>query len=192
MSALTYDLDQHLLELSHGLEHIRETWPLIDRWAARLADAFEHGHKLLVAGNGGSAALAAHLTGELLGRFRDDRRSLPAVWIGADQSACTAIGNDFGFEHVFARPITALGSPGDVVLLVSTSGRSQNLIVAAAAARERGCDVWALTGAAPNPLAAASDHVLTTPGSTAIVQELQQVVVHLLCEAIDARVLGGP
>ena len=190
VSIVTTTPVERFAELDRGIAHVREVWPLIDRWGGRLVDAFAAGRKLLVAGNGGSAALAAHLSGELLGRFCDDRVALPAIWVGADQSASTAIGNDFGFQHVFSRQIGALGAPGDVVMLLSTSGRSENLRTAVAAAHDRSCSVWSLTGPAPNPLAAMSDEVLPLPGCTAVVQELHQIVVHLLCESIDARVVG--
>jgi phosphoheptose isomerase len=164
-----------------------ESADLLTRWASALVDAFSEGATLFVAGNGGSAALASHLSGELLGRYQGERRPLPGVWLGADQATLTAVGNDYGFANVFARQVIALARPGDVVLLLSTSGRSNNLLAAAAAAREVGCECWSMTGPAPNPLADVSDHVLTYQGSTPLVQEFQQIAVHLLCELIDAE-----
>jgi phosphoheptose isomerase len=107
------------------------------------------------------------------------------VWLGADQATLTAVGNDYGFINVFARQVVALARPGDVLMLISTSGRSENLLAAAAAARQVQCECWSLTGPAPNPLADVSDHVLTYPGATPLVQEFQQIAVHLLCELVD-------
>ena len=164
---------------------------MLVRWSSALVDVFAEGGTLYIAGNGGSAALAAHLSGEMLGRYQNDRRPLPAVWLGADQATLTAVGNDYGFANVFARQVVALARPGDVLMLISTSGRSNNLLAAVAAAREVGCECWSMTGPAPNPLADVSDHVLTYPGSTPLVQEFQQIAVHLLCELVDHELSAG-
>ncbi|GAA3879322.1 D-sedoheptulose-7-phosphate isomerase [Streptomyces sedi] len=155
-------------------------------WGRRLAGVLPAGGRLLAAGNGGSAAQAQHLTAEFVGRYRDERPPFAAVALHAETSAVTAIGNDYGFEQVFARQVTAHGRPGDVVLLLSTSGGSGNLLAAAEAARDAGVRVWAMTGPAPNPLAARADAAVTVDApSTATVQELHLVALHVVCEAFD-------
>jgi phosphoheptose isomerase len=161
------------------------------RWGTVLAERLAGGHRLLVAGNGGSAAEAQHLTAELLGRFDHDRRPFAAIALHADTSSLTAIGNDYGYEQVFARQVSAHARPRDVLLLLSVSGRSPNLLLAAAAGRTAGATVWALTGPAPNPLAAAADGAVCLPGDTASVQEGHLVAVHALCGAFEAA-LSAP
>ncbi|MFI8962564.1 SIS domain-containing protein [Streptomyces sp. NPDC053493] len=161
------------------------------RWGRHLAGVLTEGGRLLVAGNGGSAAEAQHLTAELVGRYREERPAFSALALHAETSSVTAIGNDYGYEQVFARQVAAHGRAGDVLMLLSTSGRSANLLSAAMTARSRDVDVWALTGPAPNPLAeAADDAVCVTGPTTATVQEAHLVVVHLLCEFFDAALAG--
>jgi D-sedoheptulose 7-phosphate isomerase len=155
-------------------------------WAQHLHRALTNGHRLLVAGNGGSAALGQHLTSELVGRFDGERAAYSALCLSSETSTVTAIGNDYGFEHAFARQVQAHGRPGDIFLALSTSGRSANLLQATAEARQLDLVVWAMTGALPNPLAAQADDVLDVrTDSSAAVQEAQQVLVHLLCRAFD-------
>ncbi len=156
-------------------------------WGGQLAALLPVGGRLLAAGNGGSAAQAQHLTAKLVGRYRQERSAYSAIALHADTSSVTAIGNDYGFEQVFARQVAAHGRPGDVLLLLSTSGRSQNLLTAAEAGRAAGLRVWALTGPAPNPLARAAHEVVAVQAeSTATVQEAHLVAVHLLCESFDS------
>ncbi|MER6214205.1 MULTISPECIES: D-sedoheptulose-7-phosphate isomerase [unclassified Streptomyces] len=177
----------HCTSLLTALEVMcRDGADLLERWGTALAGVLGDGGRLLAAGNGGSAAQAQHLTAELVGRYRRERPPFSAIALHAETSSVTAIGNDYGYEQVFARQVTAHGRPGDVLMLLSTSGRSDNLLSAAAAARSCGMRVWALTGRAPNPLARAADEVLCVDaGSTATVQEAHLVAVHLLCEAFD-------
>ncbi|MFD5162857.1 SIS domain-containing protein [Streptomyces hawaiiensis] len=166
----------------HGLDRVAD-------WGGRLADVLTGGGRLLAAGNGGSAAQAQHLTAELVGRYRQERRAYSALALHAETSSMTAIGNDYGFDHVYARQVTAHGRPGDILMLLSTSGRSPNLIAAAVTARQAGLRVWALTGRGPNPLAeAAHESLCIDAGSTANVQETHLVAVHLLCECFDTAV----
>jgi D-sedoheptulose 7-phosphate isomerase len=176
--------------LREGLVELESSAFLIERWAVNLMDAVARGGKILVAGNGGSAALAAHITGELLGRYARERPPLPAVWLGADQAALTAIANDYDYADVFARQLTALARPDDIFIALSTSGESRNLVRAAEASAAVGCESWAMTGPVPNTLATACDNVLVFGGPTAVVQEVQQIAVHLICEVIDNLVLG--
>lgn len=163
------------------------------QWGERLAVSLGAGHRLLAAGNGGSAAQAQHLTAELVGRFRGERRPLSAFPLHADTSSLTAITNDYGAEEAYARQVEAHGRPGDVLVLLSTSGRSPNLLEAANRARLCGLEVWALTGAAPNPLAEAADqHIGVDCPDAAVVQEVHLVAAHLICEAIDATLDSAP
>src|SRR5690606_11586296 len=152
----------------------------------RLASVFLRGGRLLAAGNGGSAAHAQHLTSELVGRYRDDRTPLPALCLHGDASSVTTIVNDFGPDEVFARQVAAHGRRGDVLVALSTSGRSPNLLAAARTAATAGLWTVALTGARPNPLADLADDVVAVDAATtAAVQEAHQVVVHLVCAALD-------
>ncbi|GAA1115150.1 SIS domain-containing protein [Kribbella jejuensis] len=186
-------LDTHLEHLDTGLRSLAEQQDRLERWASQLSAGFAAGRRLLVAGNGGSAAEAQHLTAELVGRFEMDRRALPAIALHAETSSLTAIGNDFGQQDVFARQVQAHGRTGDVLLLLSTSGRSANLLGAAATAREYDIDVWAMTGPRPNPLGDTADDVLAidTPAPTAV-QEVQLVAIHALCAATERHWADGP
>jgi D-sedoheptulose 7-phosphate isomerase len=159
---------------------------ITQRWGRELADRLSRGHRLLVAGNGGSAAQAQHLTAELVGRYRDDRPPLSAIALHAETSTLTAVLNDYGAEEVYARQVTAHGRTGDVLVLLSTSGRSPNVLCAAQAGRAAGLTVWALTGGGPNPLAGLAEEALVVDGpSTATVQEVHLVALHLVCAAFD-------
>ncbi|MFF7725466.1 SIS domain-containing protein [Streptomyces sp. NPDC008001] len=178
----------HCGRLLAALERFRaEQAATAERWGSRLAASLLAGGRLLAAGNGGSAAQAQHLTAELVGRYRTDRAPFSAIALHADTSSCTAIVNDYGADQLFARQVRAHARPGDVLILMSTSGASPNLLSAAAAGHESAARVWALTGPAPNPLAAAGDEALSVDAATtATVQELHLVAVHLMCGAFDA------
>ncbi len=158
----------------------------LSSWGTELAVVLSAGGRLLVAGNGGSAAQAQHLSAELVGRFRSDRRPLSAIALHADTSSLTAIGNDFGFTEIFSRQVAAHGRPGDVLLTLSTSGRSRNLLAAVTQARSLGVRTWALTGRAPNPLSAlCDDSLMVDAEDPCAIQECQLVAIHLLCAAVD-------
>jgi D-sedoheptulose 7-phosphate isomerase len=180
----------HCDDLMKALETFREDGaPVVQRWGVVLADRLAAGARLLVAGNGGSAAQAQHLTAELVGRYRDDRPAFSALALHADTSATTAIANDYGVREIFARQVAAHGRAGDVLMLLSTSGSSANLLDAAVRAHRLGMTVWALTGPAPNPLGAAGDEALYVEAAAgATVQELHLVAVHMLCESFDLAV----
>ncbi|PRH78329.1 phosphoheptose isomerase [Streptomyces solincola] len=165
----------------------------VARWGRHLASVLPVGGRLLAAGNGGSAAQAQHLTAELVGRYQRERPAFSAISLHAETSSVTAIGNDYGFDQVYARQVAAHGRPGDVLVLLSTSGASANLVLAAATARQAGLLVWAMTGPGPNPLAEAADEALCVEAATtATVQEAHLLAVHLLCESFDAEVAAGP
>ena len=180
--------DRHVAALGATIEALRAESPRIAAWGRELADRLLDGARLLAAGNGGSAAEAQHLTAEFVGRFDGDRRAFSAICLHGDTSAVTAIGNDYGFDEVFARQVTAHARPGDVLVLLSTSGTSANLVRAAEAGRAAGALVWAMTGPGPNPLTEAADDAVALPGVGASVQEAQLVAVHAVCRVFDAVV----
>ncbi|MGH8191646.1 MAG: D-sedoheptulose-7-phosphate isomerase [Rhodanobacteraceae bacterium] len=143
-------------------------------------------HKILACGNGGSAAAAQHLVAELVVRFRDDRRALAAVALSADTMTLTAIGNDYGYERVFARQIEAIAAPGDVLVAISTSGNSANVVAAARAMRTIGGKVIALTGGDGGELASHADVVVRAPSRVvARIQEVHDVCIHAVAEALE-------
>ncbi len=182
-------LSEHLAELGPVLTALAAEADEIEEWGRRLAGCLDGG-RLLVAGNGGSAAEAQHLTAELVGRFEGERRPLSALALHGDTSTVTAVGNDYGNAEIFARQVEAHGRPGDVLLLLSTSGRSPNVLRAAERAHDCGLGVWALTGATPNPLAAVADRVVAIESaSTSAVQEAHLVVVHALCAAVERHLV---
>ena len=179
-------LDAHLGGLAAALRPFRGHAAVLATWGERLAWHLGRGGRLLVCGNGGSAAEAQHLAAELVGRLRDDRVPLSAIALTADSSAVTAIGNDYGYDEVFARQVRAHGRPGDVLMALSTSGHSPNVRAAVRAARETGMRTWAMAGAGPSPVADACDEVLCCPSADSqVVQELHLVAVHVLCEYVD-------
>jgi D-sedoheptulose 7-phosphate isomerase len=164
----------------------------VDAWGARIAARLLEGGRLLAAGNGGSAAQAQHLTAELVGRYADERQPLSAVALPSDSSSLTAIANDYGYESSFARQVEAHGRTGDILVLLSTSGRSPNVVAAARAGRTLGLQTLALTGRAPNELAdGCDDAICIEADATAHVQEAHLVAVHLLCAAVDRAIHGG-
>jgi D-sedoheptulose 7-phosphate isomerase len=184
-------LDRHLDQLAAALRSPATGLHTASRWGRLLAAPLLAGHRLLAAGNGGSAAEAQHLTAELVGRYLADRRPLSAIALHADTSSLTAIGNDFGAAEAYARQVAAHGRPGDTLLLLSASGRSENVLAAAARARSIGIRVWAMTGAAPNPLAGRADEAICVAApDTATIQEVHLVAIHALCAALDAAIGG--
>jgi D-sedoheptulose 7-phosphate isomerase len=180
-------MEDHFAALSEAVLRTSSSAPKIRGWARHLAAVFEGGGRLLACGNGGSAAEAQHLTGELVGRFLGERGPLSAISLHADTSAGTAIVNDYGEHELFARQVRAHGRTGDVLVCLSTSGSSQNVVAAAKAAHELRVTTWALTGPAPNPLASlCDDAVAVAAPSVATVQEIHLALVHGLCAALDA------
>src|SRR4051794_35715310 len=189
---LTAELAAHVDRLARALPALRAAAPTLARWGEHLGRRLVGGGRLLAAGNGGSAAEAQHLTAELVGRFDRDRRALSAIALHADTSSLSAIGNDYGFTQVYARQVRAHARPGDVLVLFSTSGRSPNLVEAAAAARAMGVTSWALTGPGPNPLARACTEAVCLPGDTSSVQEMHLAALHMLCRAVEQVVADAP
>jgi len=159
--------------------------------ATIIRDALAAGHRLLACGNGGSAAEAQHLVGEFVGRFLLDREPWPAMALTTDSSVMTSIANDYGFDAVFARQITAFGRAGDVLVAFSTSGESPNVLNAAREARRCGLRVIALTGQEPTTLGQLADVELAVPErETPLVQEVHGVLVHLISEIVESSLVG--
>jgi D-sedoheptulose 7-phosphate isomerase len=158
----------------------------VSRAGALLADAFRQGGKVYSCGNGGSMCDAMHFAEELTGRYRDDRPGYPAVAI-ADASHLSCVGNDYGYEQVFARYVAAHSRRGDVLLAITTSGTSRNVLAAARQARELGVNVIALTGRAGAPITELADIAIVTPGGRYAdrVQELHIKVIHILIELVE-------
>jgi phosphoheptose isomerase len=176
----------HVAELQAALAALEPDLATLETWGARLARDLRQGGRLLAAGNGGSAAQAAHVAAELVGRYVRERPPMSAIPLAADSASMTAIANDYGLEESFARQVRAHGRPGDVLLALSTSGRSPNVLAAARAAQGVEMAVWALTGRRPNPLAALADEaVCVEAAATATVQEVHMVALHLVCAAVD-------
>jgi len=156
-----------------------------------LIDCLKNGGKILLCGNGGSAADAQHFAAELVGRFEVERRGLPAIALTTDTSGLTAIGNDYGFEQIFSRQVEALAGEKDILVGISTSGNSQNVCLAIQKAKELGCVTIGLTGGDGGKIAAEADSSLIVPARrTARIQEMHLLIIHLLCELIDAEDLS--
>ena len=164
----------------------RELPPLIAEMVTLLVGTFKRGGKLLVMGNGGSAADAQHFVAEIVGRFKIERRGLPAIALSTDTSILTAIGNDYGFEKVFRRQIEALAAPGDMVVGISTSGNSPNVLQALELAREKGCRTVGLLGKDGGSIKDLCDLALIVPtGDTPRVQEGHITIIHIVCDLLE-------
>lgn len=172
--------------LDRALARLQDEAATVAALAARIVAALRGGGRVLVAGNGGSAAMAQHFAAELMGRFKRERPPFAVLALTADTALLTAVANDYGYGDVFARQVRGLGQPGDVFLAFSTSGESENLISAANAAHARGMAVLAVTGERESRLARASDVTLRAPAAdTALIQELHLIVTHLVCGAVE-------
>lgn len=158
--------------------------------ASVMVAAYKSGHKTMWAGNGGSAADAQHMAGELVNKFTFDRPGLPALSLSTDTSIITAIGNDYGFERLFARQVEAQGCTGDVFIGISTSGKSPNLVNALAACKEKGITSVAIVGANPCPMDD-YDYVIHVPSTvTPRIQECQTLIGHILCYIVEQELFG--
>ena len=164
----------------------------IEDVAALVGDTYRRGRKLLLAGNGGSAADAQHIAAELVCRFMVERPALPAIALTTDSSILTAASNDFGYEYVFARQVAAYGDPGDLFLAISTSGNSPNILRALEAARAGGLTCVGLTGAGGGAMAGLCDHCLRVPSTeTPRIQECHITIGHILCAAAETQLFCG-
>lgn len=181
--------DSHLARLHAALRRFEGQIPRLEAWGQTAAGRLLAGGRLLACGNGGSAEQAQHLTAELVGRYQDDRLPLAALPLTSDMAAVTAIGNDYGAEEIFARQVRAHGRPGDLLVCLSTSGTSRNVIAAARAGAQVGLTTWALTGPGPNPLASAcAEAIMVDAPAVCTVQEVHLAAIHMLCAAVDAAV----
>jgi D-sedoheptulose 7-phosphate isomerase len=167
--------------------------PLINRIAETCVAALARGNKVLLCGNGGSAADAQHLAGELVSRFMFDRPGLPAFALTTDSSVMTAIANDYGYEHVFARQVEAVGTKGDVLVALSTSGRSPNILAALRTAREKGIATIGFTGRTGGDMPSLCDIVYRAPADeTPKIQEGHIVVGHIVCGVVERAIFAAP
>ena len=185
----------HLKLSRDAIERAGQDANLLDA-ARKIADviaaSLRGGNKLLIAGNGGSAADAQHIAAEIVGRYKKDRPAYAAIALTTDTSALTAIGNDYGFEHVFSRQIEGLGRRGDVLLALTTSGRSPNILAALKTARQQGLITIGFTGAKGVGLATSCDHLLIVPSDdTAVIQQIHMAFAHGICEVIEQTLMQG-
>ncbi len=184
-------LRAHLDGAAAALQRATLLADAVERLAVACLETLGRGGRVAWCGNGGSAAQAQHLATELVVRFRRERRALASLALSADGVILTATGNDYGFEQVFARQVEALLQPGDLLIHLSTSGRSLDLIAAARAARQRGVQTWALVGPGPCPLEEEVDQAIAVDAPDAAhVQEVHLALGHVLCELIDRGVAG--
>jgi D-sedoheptulose 7-phosphate isomerase len=174
-------------------QFLRENLDTLVQVVETIAAALQAGSKLLLFGNGGSAADAQHIAAEFVNRFKIERPPLPAIALTTDSSALTSIANDYGYAEVFAKQVQALGRRGDVAIAISTSGNAVNVLRAVAACRRIGVRTVALTGGSGGKLAGAADLVLRAGGTTdtARIQETHILVGHVICEQVDVRLFGG-
>ena len=180
---LTNSLKEHLATIQNLLD---SSLPAIEQSGQMICEALAGGRKILLCGNGGSAADAQHIAAELVGCYEKQRRSWPAIALTTDTSALTAVSNDLGYQEVFARQVAGLAQSGDVLIAISTSGKSQNVLRAVEQARELGCKTIALTGATADPLGSLCDVTVAVPSRrTARVQEGHITIGHLWCEMVD-------
>ena len=189
---LTQDVAAQLRETAENLQLMTKDAALLAtvvQVAEACVEALRQSHKILFAGNGGSAADAQHLAGELVSRFAYDRPGLPAFALTTDSSVMTAIGNDYGYERLFARQVEAVGSAGDVFFGISTSGRSPNVLKALDAARAKGLVTVGMTGNAEGQMQARCDYLLRVPSeSTPRIQEGHIAIGHVICQIIEAQI----
>jgi D-sedoheptulose 7-phosphate isomerase len=173
---------------------ILENEPLLDllvEVAQKCVEVYKNGKKILIAGNGGSAADAQHFAAELVGRYGFDRPSLPSLALTTDTSALTAIGNDYGYDHVFSRQLEGLGVEGDLFIGISTSGNSQNVLNAFESAKVRGITTVALTGRDGGKMGQMADYAIIIPSDkTPRIQESHLLVEHIICDIIEKEIFG--
>ncbi|ACI92464.1 phosphoheptose isomerase [Afipia carboxidovorans OM5] len=161
--------------------------------ADAITGSLRAGNKLLLIGNGGSAADAQHIAAEIVGRYKRERRAWAAIALTTDTSALTAIGNDYGIEDMFARQVEGLARPGDVLIAMTTSGRSPNILAALRRARELGVTTIGLTGTRGESLRALCDHVLIAPcDDTPVIQQIHMVALHAICDDVERAVMSEP
>jgi D-sedoheptulose 7-phosphate isomerase len=188
MSDFSSNFDQAIQESVRTLESLKKLEREVSSAADLIEQSLRAGNKLLVCGNGGSAADASHFATELVVRFAKDRRALPAICLASDSGILTAAGNDYGFDEIFARQVAAFGVAGDVLICLTTSGKSKNVVRALEQAKARGLQTIAFLGRdGGSTIGIADVDLLVKNNSTARVQEAHQLLLHVLCEIIEAR-----
>ena len=188
MSDLSSILNRTINDSVRTLKSLKDVEPQLSKAADLIDQCLRAGNKLLVCGNGGSATDASHFATELVVRFAKDRRALPAISLSSDNGILTATGNDYGFNEIFARQVAALGAPGDVLICLTTSGKSKNLIRALEEAKARKLKTIAFLGRDGGPTLGIADvDLLIKSESTARVQEAHHLLLHVLCEIIESR-----
>ncbi len=179
------------IELKQNVLHNEQLIGLIAEISQAAVQVYKNGHKLLIAGNGGSAADAQHIAGELINRLNFDHPALPAIALTTDTSVLTAIGNDSGYEQIFKRQIEALGDKGDMFLGISTSGNSPNILAAFRVCQEKGLVRVGLTGQAGGEMAGLCDYCVNVPSNdTPRIQEVHILISHILCSIIEESIFG--
>jgi D-sedoheptulose 7-phosphate isomerase len=187
MSWIDEQLDA-MSDLARALREDPQYAASLERTCQMVVDCLERGGKVLTLGNGGSATDALHLAEELIGRFRTNRRPLPAICLAADTSALTCIGNDFGFDQIFSRQVEALCAPGDVVIAFTTSGNSENIVLALQAAKAKGGRTVGMLGRGGGRSLPACDEAFVVPHqNTARIQEMHTLALHVICEAVERK-----
>ena len=188
MSDFSSILNRTINDSVRTLKSLKDVEPQLSRAADLIDQCLRAGNKLLVCGNGGSAADASHFATELVVRFANDRRPLPAICLASDSGILTAAANDYGFDEIFARQVAAFAQPGDVLICLTTSGKSKNLVRALEEAKARKLKTIAFLGRDGGPTIGIADlDLLVKSDSTARVQEAHQLLLHVLCEIIESR-----
>lgn len=187
-ATITHHIEQHQKTMEIVADRLADE---IERCALLLVETLQRGGKILLMGNGGSAADAQHFAAELVGRFLMERRALPAIALSTDTSILTAVGNDYGFDEIFKRQVEALAAPGDVAIGISTSGRSSNVCLALVAARARGCGTVGLLGRDGGVMADLVDVNLCVPvNATPRIQEAHVTMIHILCDLVEKQLFA--
>jgi len=183
MTMIESQMRQHQETVEKSIEEIQN---YIYMGCILITDTLAHGNKVLLCGNGGSAADAQHIAAELTGRYKTERRGLPGIALTTDTSALTAIGNDFGYDKVFERQVEALANEGDLLIGISTSGNSANVLNALKKAKEMGCRTIGLSGNGGGEMNALCDNNIVVPSDdTPRIQEMHILIGHILCQAVD-------
>ena len=185
------EIKAHLERHRSVIDYLEQNADRVEQVAGMVADALESGNKVLVMGNGGSAGDSQHFAAEIVGRFKMERRGLPAIALTTDTSILTAVGNDYGFEQIFSRQVEALATAGDVVIGISTSGNSPNVLKAVELARSAGCRTVGLLGKNGGTIKGIVDLDITIPGDeTARIQEGHITVIHIVCDLVERKLFA--
>ncbi len=180
--------DEHIAVAEKTKQHAKA----IAKVAEELGKALSSGRKILICGNGGSAADAQHFAAELVGRYKKERKGMAAIALTTDTSILTAVGNDYGYDEVFARQVEALGEKGDALFIISTSGNSKNLVKAAEKAKAGGMKVVGLLGKGGGAVKGMCDLEITVPSeNTPRIQEMHGMIIHIICEIVENKIAGG-